>query len=428
MNYQETLQYLYDRLPVFHFVGAEAYKPGLEKSLDMMERLGNPQNGYKTIHVGGTNGKGSVSHMLAAVLQEAGYRVGLYTSPHLVDFGERIRVNGEMVKHEFVVSFVNKHMEMLEELQPSFFEATMALAFDYFAAENVDVAIIEVGLGGRLDSTNIIQPELSIITNVSFDHTQFLGNTLHEIAFEKAGIIKEHTPVVIGETDADLADVFLDKASAEGAPITFVNSNDNVEFIDYRKDVMRVKSRLFGKLECELTGQYQLKNLATLLESIERLQHVGFGISDEAIHSGVKNVVKLTGLMGRWQRLPGKPPVILDSGHNAAALENIVRQFSFENYNTLRIVIGVANDKDFMQMLEMLPRDAVYYFTSAGSSRSQKPQVLQQQAAEFDIRGEVIASVADAVEQARTDSANDDLIFIGGSNFVVGEALEYLMD
>lgn len=424
MNYNETIQYLYDRLPVFHQIGAAAYKPGLDNSISMMAKLGNPHEKYKTIHVAGTNGKGSVSHFLSAVLQSAGYKTGLYTSPHLVDFGERVRLNGTKVNEEFVVDFVAKNKELFDEIQPSFFEATMALAFDYFAAEKVDVAIVEVGLGGRLDSTNIIIPELAIITNISLDHTQFLGNTLTNIASEKAGIIKENVPVVIGEATLETKAFFIQKAEELHAPISFAEDCVEVKFMKYDNGEMLVSSNRFGLLESGLSGVYQLKNIATLLESIRQLRECGFDISDDAVRAGIKYVVSLTGLQGRWQQVCDSPRVILDTGHNQAGIENVTRQLAQQKYNRLRIVFGMVEDKDPALVLSLLPKGAVYYFTAANSNRSLRPELLINRAAEFELQGCAFGSVKDAVNQAVEDAETDDLVFVGGSNFVVGEALE----
>lgn len=424
MNYQETIQYLYDRLPVFHQIGAAAYKPGLEKSFQMMEKLDNPQLKYKTIHIAGTNGKGSVSHFLSAILQSAGYKTGLYTSPHLVDFGERIRVNGEKVSQDFVVDFVEKNKDYFAQIEPSFFEATMALAFDYFAAEKVDVAIIEVGLGGRLDSTNIIQPELSVITNISPDHTQFLGDTLDKIAFEKAGIIKSRTPVVIGETLQLTKSVFMDKAKLENAPIFFAEETQNLRFLKEENRKMMLKTSNFGELEVGLIGEYQLKNVATVLEAVTQLQKLGFEISEEAIRVGLSNVLFLSGLQGRWQILGENPKIVMDTGHNKAGIEFIVNQLKVQKYKTLHFVFGMVNDKDISAVLALLPKNAKYYFTAANSNRSLPAENLKGQAEKFDLKGDAYLSVTEAVKSAVSQAEKDDFIFIGGSNFVVGEALE----
>lgn len=424
MTYKQSIQYLYDRLPVFHQIGAAAYKPGLEKSFRMMEKLGNPQTKYKTIHIGGTNGKGSTSHFLSAVLQSAGYKVGLYTSPHLVDFGERIRVNGKMVKKQFVVDFVENNKDYFSTIEPSFFEATMALAFDYFAAENVDVVIIEVGLGGRLDSTNIIKPELSVITNISPDHTQFLGDTLDKIAAEKAGIIKANTPVVIGETVELTKPIFLEKAKEENAPIFFAQETQKLDLLNESNGKLYVESDNFGKLEIGLVGEYQLKNVATVLETITQLRNVGFDISDTAIKKGLSRVVELTGLQGRWQILQTEPIVVMDTGHNQAGVEFIVNQLKKQHFKTLHFIFGMVNDKDISTVLSMLPKNAKYYFTAANSPRSLSAEQLKTQAGKAELHGDAFSSVAYAVKAALASAEKEDFIFIGGSNFVVGEALE----
>ena len=424
MNYNQTIQYLYDCLPVFHHIGAEAYKPGLDNSIRMMNRLGNPQNTYKTIHVAGTNGKGSVSHFLAAILQSAGYKTGLYTSPHLVDFGERIRVDGAKVNHQFVIDFVENNKSLFEEIQPSFFEATMALAFDYFAAQKVDVAIIEVGLGGRLDSTNIIRPELSVITNISLDHTQFLGNSLSQIAFEKAGIIKPDVPVVVGETLPETKPVFLQKAEQENAPVFFAENHQKVNFIRYENDKMLVETSAFGEMEIGLNGLYQLKNVATVLETVIQLQNHGFDISEKSIRRGLSEVVLLTGLQGRWQVVSQHPKIVLDTGHNKSGFEYITAQLKKQKYSKLHVVFGMVNDKDISGVLSLLPADAEYYFTAAQTNRALSPDELKKQAEKFDLKGMSYKTVEFAVKAAIQKAAPDDFIYIGGSNFVVGEALE----
>ncbi|MHB9055165.1 MAG: bifunctional folylpolyglutamate synthase/dihydrofolate synthase [Paludibacteraceae bacterium] len=424
MNYNETIQYLYDCLPVFHQIGAAAYKPGLETSIKIMDKIGNPQNAYKTIHVAGTNGKGSVSHFLSAILQSAGFKTGLYTSPHLMNFGERVRVNGEMVKQQFVIDFIEKNKILFDDMQPSFFEATMALAFDYFSVEKVDVAVIEVGLGGRLDSTNIIHPELSVITNISFDHMQFLGDTLDKIAFEKAGIIKPKTPVVVGETLPETKPVFLKKANSENVLISFAEETQQIHFLKYENDKMIVETPEFGELIIGLNGIYQLKNVATVLDVVAKLQKLGFNISEENIRDGLKNVVSLTGLQGRWQVVRKNPKTVLDTGHNKAGFEYITEQLKDQKYGKLHIVFGMVNDKDISGVLSLLPQDAEYYFTAAQTKRALAPEELKKLAEKFSLDGNIYKSVSDAVKSALTQAAPEDFIYIGGSNFVVGEALE----
>jgi len=423
MNYTETLEYLYQRLPVFHQIGAAAYKPGLDNSIKMMQRLGNPQNEYKTIHVAGTNGKGSVSHFLSAILQAAGYKVGLYTSPHLVDFGERIRVNGEKIRQQSVIDFVASHANLFDEIQPSFFEATMAMAFTYFAAEKVDVAVVEVGLGGRLDSTNIIQPELSVITNIGFDHMQFLGDTLEKIAAEKAGIIKQNTPVVVGEYLPETRKVFEEKAEKERAPIIFAEDTQSVHFLHYENDSMKVLSGGNTELEIGLCGEYQLKNVATVLSVVEKLQQIGFQISNQALKKGLKDVVLLTGLQGRWQTVKTSPRVVMDTGHNKAGFEYVAHQLKQQKYRKMHIVIGMVDDKDYSGVLSLLPKEAAYYFTAAQTKRAVPPDELSREGEKYELKGTIYDTVEEAVRAALADAEEDDFVFIGGSNYVVGEAL-----
>jgi len=423
MNYSQTLQYLYDRLPVFHQVGSSAYKPGLDNTIQLLNGLNNPQSQYRTIHIAGTNGKGSVSHFLAAVLQQAGYKVGLYTSPHLYDFGERIRVNGKMIAQQYVVDFVEQNKNIFNEIEPSFFEATMAMAFDYFAFCKVDVAIIEVGLGGRLDSTNIIQPELSVITNISFDHVGFLGDTLEKIAYEKAGIIKPNTPVVIGETLPETRPVFELKAVQEKAPVYFAEENFAVTFKAFTEGKMVVETSDGKTLNIGLSGIYQLKNIATTLAAIEQLRKLNFDISEAAMSDGLENVVEITGLQGRWQELQKSPIVVCDTGHNVGGIELVVKQLKQQQYKTLRIVIGMVNDKDISAVLALLPTEAKYYFTQANIARALSSEELLLKAESYGLSGTSYTTVKQAIQSALKDAIHDDFIFIGGSNFVVGEAL-----
>lgn len=425
IKYEEAIQYLYNRLPVFHHVGGAAYKPGLDNTINLMNALGNPHRRFRTIHIAGTNGKGSVSHILAAVLQSAGYKVGLYTSPHLVDFGERIRVNGKMIEQQYVVDFVENKKNLFEEIQPSFFEVSMAMAFNYFADCEVDIAVIEVGLGGRLDSTNIIQPELSVITNISFDHVGFLGNTLEKIAFEKAGIIKTNTPVVIGEVIPETKSVFEIKAKQENAPILYAENQLSVIFKEYHNQKMIVESSDNKRYTVDLFGLYQLKNIATTLTAIEQLNKLNFKVSDEHVAVGLENTCELTGLKGRWQKLQQNPLVIVDTGHNVAGIQYVVEQLKLQNYKTLRIIIGMVNDKDISAVLALLPKEAIYYFTQASIERALPAELLQIQAKSTGLSGNAYLSVEEAIKSAITDSETDDMLFIGGSNFIVGEALIY---
>lgn len=400
MNYQETLQYLYVKTPAFQHVGQSAYKPGLDNVIALSEAYEHPHKAFKTIHVAGTNGKGSVSHTLAAILQSAGYKVGLYTSPHLRDFSERIRVNGQPIDADYVVQFVAQSQAIIEQLNPSFFEITTLMAFSYFKEQAVDVAIIEVGLGGRLDSTNIITPILSVITNVSFDHVALLGNTLEKIAEEKAGIIKPGVPVVVGEAAPNLRPIYLSKGSS------VVFAEDDAE----------------SNLPFALQGDCQRFNKKTILAAVRLLQQK-MPISSEAIATGLMQVVNLTGLQGRWQQLGDNPLVIADTGHNEAGIRLIVQQLSRLSYQTLRMVIGVVNDKDVNTMLSLLPKQATYYFTNAHIPRALPAAELQALAKNYDLIGKSYPSVQEALQAAKNDASTDDVIFVGGSNFIVAEVV-----
>lgn len=408
MDYQNTLLYLYNSVPMFQQVGSSAYKEGLENTQALDEHFGHPHRNFHSIHVGGTNGKGSCSHTLAAILQEAGYRVGLYTSPHLVDFRERIRVNGQVIPESYVVRFVEEERDFFEPLHPSFFELTTAMAFRYFADQQVDVAVIEVGLGGRLDCSNIIQPDLCIITNISFDHTQFLGDTLEKIAGEKAGIIKSGIPVIIGETTPETRPVFTKKAHETGAPIFFAEENPKNDY---------------PGLECELKGLYQTKNTRTLLTAIPQLQKAGYKLSEQAVRSGFAHVGKLTGLMGRWQKLQDAPTLICDTGHNVGGITYITEQLQQQSYRKLHMVIGMVNDKDIRGVLALLPEDAEYYFTKASVKRALPEQELARIAAEAGLQGDCYPDVPSAVRAAQEKSLPEDFIFVGGSSFIVADLL-----
>ncbi|WP_280749030.1 folylpolyglutamate synthase/dihydrofolate synthase family protein [Parabacteroides sp. PF5-9] len=427
MTYEETLHYLYTSTPVFQHSGASAYKPGLGTSLALDELLHNPHKVYKTIHVAGTNGKGSVSHLLAAILQQSGYKVGLYTSPHLVDFRERIRVNGEKISQEYVIDFVERYRSAFEPLQPSFFELTSTMAFIYFRDQKVDFAIIEVGLGGRLDSTNIITPVLSIITNISFDHTQFLGNTLYEIAGEKAGIIKPKVPVVLGDIENnELLQLFTQKAKKENAPIYFSAQEKvltNAHLTPNGKWIF--DSNDFSELTDELGGFVQIRNAKTVLTAIRVLKKGGVNILPEGVREGFEQVTQRTGLMGRWQQLQNKPKVICDTAHNTGGWLYLADQLKYERplYSTLRMVIGAVNDKDIHGMLALMPVDATYYFTQAAIDRALSVTELALLAESHGLKGDSHKTVEDAVHAALSDANKDDFIFIGGSTFIVAEAI-----
>ncbi len=428
MSYAKTIDFLYSRLPMFTKVGASAFKKDLDNTIAFCDALDNPQDNFKTVHIGGTNGKGSTSHMLAAVLQQAGYKTGLYTSPHLKDFRERIRINGKMVTKKFVVDFVKQQQKLITEIEPSFFETTVAMAFSFFAEEQVDVAIIEVGLGGRLDSTNIIHPDLSVITNISLDHTNMLGNTLAEIAFEKAGIIKKNTPAIIGERHPETDSVFIEKAKKENANLVFaqdelVVSTSSLEQNYLVLDIDTKESKLFNALKLDLTGSYQQKNIITVIEAILKLREIGYAISDDAIRQGLKSVQKLTGLQGRWHILSKNPLIICDTGHNKAGITEVVQNIKQTRYTKLHMVIGMVKDKDVTAVLALLPKEAKYYFCQPNLERALPATDLASQAKKLGLNGEVFDSVSEAFAKAKLSAAASDLIFIGGSTFVVAEAI-----
>lgn len=408
MNYKDILDYLYNSAPLFQQIGAGAYKEGLENTWALDEHFGHPHRSFRSIHIAGTNGKGSCSHTLAAILQEAGYKVGLYTSPHLIDFRERIRVNGQPVPEAYVIRFVEEERAFFEPLHPSFFELTTAMAFRYFAEEKVDVAVVEVGLGGRLDCTNIIRPDLCIITNISLDHVQFLGDTLEKIAGEKAGIIKPGIPVVIGETTPETRPVFQKKAEEVGAPIHFAEEEVKEVHPDW---------------EYELKGLYQEKNRRTLWAALPLLQEGGYQISESDIQAGFAHVVELTGLMGRWQKLQEHPTVVCDTGHNVGGIQYIAEQLRRQVFRRLHIVIGMVNDKDVRGVLALLPREATYYFTQASVKRALPAGQLARLAAEAGLQGTCYPDVPSAVRAAQKESLPEDFIFVGGSSFIVADLL-----
>lgn len=428
MTYKETLDYLYQQLPQYQRIGHLAYKEGLDNSLALDKIFGHPHRHYRTIHVGGTNGKGSTSHLLAAILQEAGYKVGLYTSPHLIDFRERIRVNGEMIEKEYVVNFVGKYREQFEPVMPSFFELTMEMAFLWFARQEVDVAIIEVGLGGRLDSTNIISPDLSIITNIGYDHMKILGDTLPAIAAEKAGIIKPFTPVVIGEIgDVNIAQLFIEKADAVGAPLVFAERYINNFVAEKRGDGWWYHADRYPELKGELQGLAQERNARSVLTAVEVLLETGYTIPAEAVYHGFAHVITITGLMGRWQLLQSSPKIICDIAHNTHGLRLVADQLLAEHYSRLHIVFGMANDKEIDAVLALLPKNATYYFSKASVERAMVPEMLQVKASACGLSGDHYPTIAEALSAARKNADEDDLIFIGGSAFVVADALPLLV-
>ena len=424
MNYNETLDWMFNKLPMYQRIGAAAYKADLNTTIDILNHLDNPQNNFKSVHVAGTNGKGSTSHSLASVFQEAGYKTGLYTSPHLVDFRERIRVNGIPVGQEYVIDFVENHRAFFEPLHPSFFELTTAMAFNYFADQQVDIAVIEVGLGGRLDCTNIIRPDLCVITNISFDHVQFLGDTLAKIASEKAGIIKPGIPVVIGETTPETKPVFFETARKQGAPILFAEEEQLLLSSAINEQGKRIyQTEDYPDLVGELGGLCQVKNTNTLLSAIRVLQGIGYHINKEHVREGFANVCPLTGLMGRWQKIQESPATYCDTGHNKAGIQYIVEQLGHQSYRHLHIVIGMVNDKDITGVLAMLPKDATYYFTKASVSRALGEEEVQRLANEAGLYGKTYPSVKEAFEAAQASAHPDDFIFVGGSTFIVADLL-----
>lgn len=436
MNYSETIKYLYSRLPMFSSQGHMAIKPGLENTIRFCQLLGNPQNKFKTIHVGGTNGKGSTSHMVAAILQTAGYRTGLYTSPHLKDFRERIRVNGQMISEAEVVQFVNTYSENIEEINPSFFELTVALAFDYFARQEVDLAVIEVGLGGRLDSTNIINPLLSIITNIAFDHIDILGHTLPLIAQEKAGIIKHGIQLIVGQRQDEVEQIFIQKAKEKQSGLVFASDEwrisksvtGNGESDLLRVDIEQLNDSetpyfSFKTLQLDLTGSYQLKNLATVLSAVVQLRKQGLNISDDHVKTALKEVKWLTGLMGRWQTLGTRPMVICDTGHNEDGIREVLKNIEAISFEKLHMVIGMVKDKDITGILKLLPEDATYYFCQPKLARAKPVEDLQMEANALGLRGKAYSTVREALKAAKNNAGDKDLIFIGGSTFVVAEVV-----
>lgn len=423
MNYEQTLEFLYTQIPVFQREGASAYKPGLERSLALAKAFGDPHKRFPSVHIAGTNGKGSTAHTIAAVLQRAGYKTGLYTSPHLVDFRERVRVNGEMISERDVVDFVERFRNMGLAIEPSFFELTMTMAFEYFAREGVDIAVVEAGLGGRLDSTNILTPRLSVITNISLDHTALLGGTPVAIAREKAGIIKEGIPVVVGEAEGDVKRLFIERAEECGAPILFA------EEVKPIKDVAAAegggwlyRGTPFGELRGELGGDCQPRNAATILTALTLLSAQGWDIGDDAVAEGFAGVTSLTGLAGRWMKVSDRPAVICDTGHNIGGWEYLSWRLKSLSPH-LKMVIGFVNDKDVSHILELMPRDAEYFFTQASIPRALPAESVKAEGVNRGLRGEAYGDVAAAVAAAKKSASADDTIFVGGSTFIVGEFL-----
>lgn len=424
-SYQEALNYLYDNLPMFQRLGSVAIRKDLTNTIHLCKILGDPQLSFKSVHVAGTNGKGSTSHMLASIMQSAGYKAGLYTSPHLKEFTERIKINGEEISRDYVVDFVNRIRPAIEEISPSFFEITVAMAFDYFARKKVDIAIIEVGLGGRLDSTNVINPLLSVITNISFDHKDLLGETLPEIAAEKAGIIKKKIPVVISERQPEVEHVFLSKASDANSEIFF--ASDDYSAIEGERGTVSVQDLagrpVLNDIDLPLHGDYQKRNLPGVMKSVDLLR-AHFQISEVQVKRGLEQTVQNTGLKGRWQTLYTTPTVICDTGHNEGGIREVLLQISRQNYRQLFFVLGMVRDKDVRNILSMLPKEAFYFFCQAKIPRAMDAAMLQKEASAFGLRGSIVRDVNEAKRSAISAAGNDDFVFIGGSTYVVGELEE----
>jgi dihydrofolate synthase / folylpolyglutamate synthase len=432
MNYQQTIDYLYQQLPMFSRIGAAAYKEDLHNSIALCNSIGNPQNKIKTIHIAGTNGKGSTSHMLAAILQQAGYKTGLYTSPHIKDFRERIKINGQMIDKDFVVNFVANTKQISLQIQPSFFELTMVMAFDYFATQKVDVAIIETGLGGRLDSTNIITPILSVITNIGYDHMNILGNTLQAIAAEKAGIIKKNIPVVVGEYLPETKNIFIQKAAETASSISFAQEQYHINHITNTHTTLSCtiynNDKSYNQnFELDLNGAYQINNLRTVICAVNNLQQIGFSITNEKIKNALANVKKLTGLYGRWDVLAQHPLIICDVAHNQDGIKQIVNQLlNTINEHKIHFVVGMVADKDVSKVLQLLPQKSNYYFTNAHIPRALPHLQLKEFAASINILGNSFDDVNMAIQNAKQNAAIDDIIMICGSFFVIAEIDENL--
>lgn len=428
MDYKQTLDYMYSQLPMFTRVGAVAIKKDLGNTIALCSALDNPHKKFKTIHVAGTNGKGSVSHILASVFQSAGYKTGLYTSPHLKDFRERIKINGQMIPQQEVVDFVAQNKPIFETIKPSFFEMTVALSFNYFAQQQVDIAIIETGLGGRLDSTNIISPELSVITNIGYDHMDMLGETLPLIAAEKAGIIKQNIPVVIGETHPETETVFTNKAKSLNAPNLFADKHYTILPYESSSDTISVKiaqnnTAKVTELTCDLTGIYQKQNIVTAYAAIKQMQKQGWQLSPQSIENGFAKAKTNTGLLGRWQKLATSPLTYADTGHNVDGIKHIITQINQQQFQNLHIVWGMVKDKAIDKILALLPQNATYYFCAANIPRALAAEELKQQASHFNLEGNTYPSVEAAVQATNEAATKSDMIFIGGSTFIVAEAV-----
>ncbi len=425
IKYHEALMYMYDQLPMFQRIGTAAYKANLDNTWAICNLLNNPQHHFKSIHIAGTNGKGSTSHMLSAAFQEAGYKTGLYTSPHLKDFRERIKIDGKMISKKYVAQFIDQYQLEFMRIQPSFFEMTVGLAFQYFKDKKVDIAIVETGLGGRLDSTNVIAPIMSIITNISMDHMSLLGNTLPLIAKEKAGIMKPNTPVIIGETQAEIKSIFVNKAKESKAKIYFADKHFKVSN-HLQKGFLKVSHEhnvYFEKLNPQLKGIYQTKNIATALQAIEIAKTLDFKISKKQTKDAFQNVIDTTGFLGRWQVLQNKPLCIADTGHNEAGIKMVLKQIKQTPHQHLHFVLGMVNDKDITTILSLLPKNAIYYFCKANIPRGLEANELASLALPFKLKGKVFKSVSAAFKNAKMQAATNDLVIVGGSTFTVAEVV-----
>ncbi len=434
MNYEETCEFLFSRLPMYQRVGKAAYKANLNTTIAIDEYFDHPHKTFATVHIAGTNGKGSVAHILAAILQEAGYKTALYTSPHLLDFRERIKINGKCIPKQQVVEFVELHYNNIEHLNPSFFELSVAMAFDYFAREAVDIAIIETGMGGRLDSTNIITPKLSVITNISKDHTQFLGNELVDIATEKAGIIKQNVPVVVGQWQTEVEEVFEKRARELNADILFADKefaiNYSMTSLSGKQvfQVYRNGEMTYPNLEIDLLGIYQKYNVMTVLKSLEVLNNQGIKVDTKDIYSGASRAAEISQLQGRWQSIGHNPRIVCDTGHNEAGIESILTQIKTIPYKKLHLVLGVVNDKNVDKILSMMPKEASYYFCKASIPRALDENQLRDSAMNYGLKGKAFASVEMALQDAKHKADKDDFIFVGGSTFVVADCLKSIQD
>jgi len=431
MNYSQTLDFLYNQLPMFQRVGASAYKTDLNNTITICKILGNPQTRFRSVHIAGTNGKGSVAHTIASVLQESGYKTGLYTSPHLKNFRERIKINGNKIPEDNVISFVEKYSRKFNNIEPSFFEYTFGMAMEYFAGQKVDVAVVETGMGGRLDSTNIITPILSVITNIGIDHTRFLGDTIEKIAFEKAGIIKPGIPVVIGETQNESRDVFLGVAAEKGSGIIFADQEyayGNVIRFEAGEegavfDLKKSNRNYLKNIKLPFSPDYQIKNAVTAITAIVQLLNSGYKIAELEIRNGLRHVIKNTGIKGRWQTLRNKPLTICDAAHNEDGIREVVTQIRKIKFNQLHFILGVVNDKQVGEILGLLPKEALYYFCKADIPRGLEQEALELQARDFGLMGKSYPTVKTAYKHALTNAGPDDLVFIGGSTFVVAEVI-----